>query len=99
MQGNSLARRRDEQGHRDESSGASRGGETRQPPSGATPNRQALRPARPSLRVGGLSLRVTAGPEEWLPAPDGLARPGCTEPGLWAVSRYFYPCLHPALAE
>ena len=37
MQGNSLARRRDEQGHRDESLiRKTWGGETRQPPSGAT---------------------------------------------------------------
>src|SRR4051812_36401864 len=57
-------------------------GETRQPPSGATPNRQAGRRAKAlrrgrlgrGLRVGGLSPRVTGGLEEWLPPLPGFAR-------------------------
>ena len=45
-----------------------------------------LRPARPSLRVGGLSREVIHGPEEWLSRDRAFTGPFSTEPGLPAGS-------------
>src|SRR5438132_949507 len=78
MQGNALARRRDEEGHRDEScrrkvAGVKRGNLH---PEQHQIGKRGMATCRGrlgrGLRVGGSSREVTSGPEEWLPGPPGL---------------------------